>query len=333
MKRFFVSLALVLLVVWAVRSNHRRPERPAPPPVRWHGPRPPHDGGVGRDLASEARRQTREVLAETGRAIDEARHEVRQAYREARGEIRQVWHEVSDEVRQAYHEAITRDSGQPPAPPQPPTVPAREEADGLPVPIVPGTRVTEAEAKPPVPPRGLVTVRHGQAPRAAMPMPPAAMPMPPAAIRTTMVKGQISATQERAEADARAALRDQAADWLEPEVPRTWTIPMPLLQSLIVDTHYTPDEKPYGTLYWAELKVNFSPERRVTLVEAYNRELIQHRLASLGGALAFVLIGLGAVSGYIRADEATKGYYTNRLRMLAAAGVGAAGVILYRMVA
>ena len=55
--------------------------------------------------------------------------------------------------------------------------------------------------------------------------------------------------------------------------------------------------------------------------------------STLGGALAFVLICLAAVSGYIRADEATKGYYTNRLRMLAAAGVGAAGVVIYRMVA
>ena len=150
-----------------------------------------------------------------------------------------------------------------------------------------------------------------------------------------MVSGQISATTERAEAEGRAALRAKAADWLEPEVPRTWTIPMPLLQSLILDTQYTPEAKPYAddTLYWAELKVNFSPDRRATLVEAYTSELIQHRLVSLGGALAFILIGLGAVSGYIRADEATKGYYTNRLRMLAAAGVGAAGVILYRMVA
>jgi hypothetical protein len=59
------------------------------------------------------------------------------------------------------------------------------------------------------------------------------------------------------------------------------------------------------------------------LVEAYDRELVRHRLATLGGTLAFVLICLAAISGYIRADEATKGYYTNRLRMLAAAGVGA----------
>ncbi len=54
---------------------------------------------------------------------------------------------------------------------------------------------------------------------------------------------------------------------------------------------------------------------------------------TLGGSLGFVLICLAAISGYIRADEATKGYYTNRLRLLAAAGVGAAGVIVYRMVA
>ena len=62
-------------------------------------------------------------------------------------------------------------------------------------------------------------------------------------------------------------------------------------------------------------------------------QLVHRRLVVLGGSLAFVLICLAAVSGYIRADEATKGYYTNRLRMLAAAGVGAAGVVIYQMVA
>jgi hypothetical protein len=326
MKRFFVSLALVLLVVWAVRSNHPRPVPPSPRPMHRYGPGHPNKGGA--DLA-EARQQTRKALAEAGQAIDEARHEVRQAYRQARGEIRQAWNEVSNEVRQAYREAT--DGGQPPVPPPPvlAVIPPREPAEGLPVAIVPGTRVTEAEAKPPappVPPRSVVTVRNVQTPRVVA-------PMAPAVTQATTVEGQLSATKDRAEADARAALRDKAADWLEPDVPRTWTIPTPLLQSLILETHDTPEEKPYGILYWAELKVDFSPDRRATLVGAYTRELIRHRLVTLGGALAFVLIGLGAVSGYIRADEATKGYYTTRLRMVAAAGVGAAGVILYKMVA
>ncbi len=50
----------------------------------------------------------------------------------------------------------------------------------------------------------------------------------------------------------------------------------------------------------------------------------------LGGGLALALVGLAVLSGYIKADEATKGYYTNRLRLAAAAGLGAAGVVAYR---
>ena len=75
-----------------------------------------------------------------------------------------------------------------------------------------------------------------------------------------------------------------------------------------------------------------SPEHRARFVKLYNRELVGRRLINLGGSLAFILMCLAAVSGYIRADEATKGYYTNRLRMLAAAGVGAGGVLIYQMV-
>ena len=60
--------------------------------------------------------------------------------------------------------------------------------------------------------------------------------------------------------------------------------------------------------------------------------MVGRRLVKLGGSLGFILICLAAISGYIRADEATKGYYTNRLRLLAAAGVGAGGVLVYQMV-
>ncbi len=89
--------------------------------------------------------------------------------------------------------------------------------------------------------------------------------------------------------------------------------------------------KDYGTLYVAKLRVDVSPERRMIFVESYKRQLVHQRMVLLGGALGFVLISLAAISGYIRADEATKGYYTNRLRLLAAGGVGAAGVLIYQM--
>ena len=83
----------------------------------------------------------------------------------------------------------------------------------------------------------------------------------------------------------------------------------------------------------AELEYDASPKHRAALVAEYNRELVQRRLVNLGGTLAFILSCLAVVSGYIRTDEKTKGYYTNYLRLLAAAGVGAAGVVIYRMVA
>jgi hypothetical protein len=189
--------------------------------------------------------------------------------------------------------------------------------------------VTEAEARPPVPPRPVVTIRHGRAPKT----PKAVAPTPPAppVQQTRTVEGLISATEERAKAEARRVFRREVVQWLDPEVPGAWTPPSRLLDAMVMETRTRLVVKDYGT-YVAELKVDLSPQRRTALVEAYNRELVQHRLATLGGLLAFVLICLAVISGYIRADEATKGYYTNRLRMLAAAGVGAGGAILYNIV-
>ncbi len=340
MKRFFVTLILVLLVVWAVRSSHPRPVFQAPPPG-WPGPRHPHDGVAGRQLA-EARRQAQRELAEAGRVLDDVRHEVQKAYREARQEIRHAWSEASDEIRQAYHDALASEGGpRPPMSPPPPSPPvlAREDAEGIPVPIVPGTRVTRAEARPPAPPARLISRTPTQAPRK-----PAHRPAPvPATPTTTIVEGQICATEKRAMADADRAFQRKVIEWLHPDVPSSWTPPAPLVQALVLERRsrpvvsptldHSPTLKEDSSLYVAELKVDLSPGRRDMLVETYTRELVQHRLVTLGGALAFVLICLGVISGYIRADEATKGYYTNRLRMLAAAGVGAAGVILYNMVA
>ena len=101
---------------------------------------------------------------------------------------------------------------------------------------------------------------------------------------------------------------------------------------MVLETRIKPVVKDYGILYEAELKFDASPQRRAKLVEVYNRELVERRLSLWAAPWRSSSICLAAVSGYIRTDEATKGYYTNRLRMLAAAGVGAAGVVIYQMV-
>jgi hypothetical protein len=333
MKRFLVLIVLVILAFWVVRSTRPRPV--------WHAPQPAHrphprEGASARELAAEARQQAQQALAEARHSIAEARQEIRQAWHEARDEMHQAWQEASDEMRQAYHEVLAADGGQTPLPPPPPPPappPAREQADGLPVPIVPGTRVTEAEARPPAPPsppRPVVAISQHQPPRAKVVRPAAPTPTP---ART--IVGLISAKEGTAKDEARKALRREVVQWLDPEVPGSWTPPARIVDSMILETRIRPVVKDYGepvTLYVAELKADFSPQRRFALIEAYNGELVRHRLATLGGLLAFILICLGVISGYIRADEATKGYYTNRLRMLAAAGVGAAGTIIYHLV-
>ena len=205
--------------------------------------------------------------------------------------------------------AVTRE-----APPGPRV--EREPADGLPVPIVPGTRVERAEILPPR------VVKPFTAPTAA-----------PMGTETRPVVGRLSATEERARHDARLILDREVSEWLTPDIPRAWKAPAHLVDAMIEGVEIKPIDKDYGTLYEATQRVNFSPARRAAIVEVYQRELVLRRLAVLGGGLAFVLSCLTAIAGYIKADETTKGYYTNRLRLAAAAVVGAAGVLIYKTLA
>ncbi len=149
-----------------------------------------------------------------------------------------------------------------------------------------------------------------------------------------MLTGLISATEERAKQEARKQLEKEVTDWLELSgVPRSWKPSTQQIDGMIIETTVEPIVKDYGTLYVAKLRLDVSPEQRAIFTESYQRQLVHRRMVLLGGTLGFILICLGAISGYIRADEATKGYYTNRLRLLPPAGVGAAGVLIYQMVA
>ncbi len=188
----------------------------------------------------------------------------------------------------------------------------REWVEGVPVPIVPETRVTVAEVEAP----------HTY--RTAKPLRPTTREWTATAAARKIV-GRLSATEPRAQ------LERAAAEWLGPDVPRSWKAPAKLVDAMVLDTQIRPVVKDYGTLYEATLETDFSPHRRDKIVRVHERELVARRLALLGGALGFVLVCLGALAGYIQADEATKGYYTNRLRLVAAAGVGAASLAIYQI--
>ena len=144
------------------------------------------------------------------------------------------------------------------------------------------------------------------------------------------VAGRVSATEERARDDALRTLETEVVEWLGPLVPSSWHAPAPLLRDMIEETRVTPTEKDYGPVYTAVLDADFSESRRSFLIDSYRRDVGRDRTIKLGAAFGFLLACLAAVSGYIRADEATRGYYTYRLRLASAAAVGAAGVVLYR---
>jgi len=168
--------------------------------------------------------------------------------------------------------------------------------------------------------------------------------------------GRLSISRERARDDLRKTLEGEVARWMAGDVPPSWKLPAPAINAMGREFHIqqvTRDLKPSAgdalpeadpastvdvpgldglhTFFRAGQRFDFSPTQKARIVALYHRDLAAQRMQRLGGALALALAGLVVLTGYIRADEATRGYYTNRLRLAAFAGLGAAGVAAYRI--
>lgn len=152
---------------------------------------------------------------------------------------------------------------------------------------------------------------------------------------------QLSGTEIKARADLAQKIEREVTHWLAGDVAPGWRPPSGAVDTMVRGVYVQPMIEDVGaiskdldelvTLYRAGAKVDFSPSARARLLGLYEKQVVRERMLKGGGVLAFVLIALSALSGYIRADEATKGYYTNRLRLLTAAGVGGAGVVIYQV--
>ncbi len=145
----------------------------------------------------------------------------------------------------------------------------------------------------------------------------------------TVVSGRYGATRERAERDAHDRLRLAVASWLAPDAPRSFVAEDSEIDRLIRERRVEPVALDVGTVYLAAYRVDFSPQSREHMIGIYEDHLVKRRLVELGAAIAFILALLGVIAGYIRADEATKGYYTNKLRLVAAGAIGAAAAGSY----
>jgi ElaB/YqjD/DUF883 family membrane-anchored ribosome-binding protein len=328
MKRFAFWFVAALLAVNLVRSNSSRDRQPLRPHVVVIHDEGEHgrvtrtvvgSASVGIDEAvRQATEDARRAIRDAARDAEEAAEDAKEAAEEAIRDAKRAAHEAAEDVRRAAREAKHDVHGH-----------AREFVEGLPVPVVPGTRVTEARPEPPVPPspprRQAVRVRIGHTKN------PPTRPKPAPKVEPITVAGRLSATESRAKEDARRALVETIRGKLEGRVDPSWVIPDSLVDGMIRDVKVSPVEKEYGTMYEAKLTVDASPSRVDEIHEAFRHEQRLKRLAILGGGLLFLLVGLGSFSGYVRADEATKGYFTNRLRLASTLALGAAGVAIYRL--
>ncbi|MEW4570613.1 hypothetical protein AB1L88_22345 [Tautonia sp. JC769] len=164
-----------------------------------------------------------------------------------------------------------------------------------------------------------------------------------------VAKGRRSYSEERALGDARTLLEQTLAEWLSPEIPEGWPLPGELVEALTLDHHVEPialdldrlglhlaDDPGASTLprvlYVAAVRAELSPDHREAFLNAYRREVGARRLTILGGVGGFALSCLAILALYIRLDEATRGYYTRRLRVVALASAGAAGAVISRLV-
>ena len=89
------------------------------------------------------------------------------------------------------------------------------------------------------------------------------------------------------------------------------------------------DMEDVWTLYRAGQRLDFSEKRRDEFIRRYHRDVASARMWRMGSVMGVVLASLALVSLYVRTDDATRGYYTNRLRALAALGLAGAGTVAY----
>jgi hypothetical protein len=156
-------------------------------------------------------------------------------------------------------------------------------------------------------------------------------------VRYRVVASELWATPEEALDDAldRAApiVRDFAAQ-ADRRIKAAWQVPPRVLHDRIVTEEFLEKvDWTYGPMYRAHLLLELSPAKRDVLLGEWRQVKLQQRVGQLGAGLGFVLVCLAALLGYLRLDEATRGYYTGWLRAGLVALVAGSAAVLYTWVA
>lgn len=160
---------------------------------------------------------------------------------------------------------------------------------------------------------------------------------PPVVYR--VVTSERWATREEARRDALERAGDVAREFaaqVDSRLGASWQVPLWLVQDRLIREEFTEEvDWSYSSLapmYQSHLLVELSPAKRELMLDQWQHSVTQARVRQLGAGFGFVLVCLMTLLGYLRLDDATRGYYTGWLRTAAFGVVAATAAALYTWV-
>jgi hypothetical protein len=171
------------------------------------------------------------------------------------------------------------------------------------------------------------------------PLPPAGVGAPPVFAELSVVGygTDVSGAREVAREKLVQAVADFQASQSPPltGVPSVQLIGTDIKETVLQEKVVVADQKDQTIkieMQGVNLKVEVTPSFYDRLVKLDRQQRKEDRQWLLARLLAIFAVGFVAVGGYLRLDEATKGYYTGLLRLGAVALVGAVGVGLWYVI-
>ncbi len=151
---------------------------------------------------------------------------------------------------------------------------------------------------------------------------------------TSLVQSELWATREEATGDVMDRAAAAAREFIGQADSRaiaSWDVPAWLLHDHVLrEPPYVEEvDWTYGPMYRAYVLLDFSPEKRELLLGHWRESLTSRRLGQVGAGLGFAVLCLATLLGYLRLDDATKGYYTGWLRTGVVAVVGGSAAAIY----
>jgi hypothetical protein len=150
---------------------------------------------------------------------------------------------------------------------------------------------------------------------------------------TEVVEGELYATPDDANNDALEKASRLARAYLAQSLGdkvHGWEVPAAYVNDATIAARFVePVQRDYGTMYRTHLLMELTPEHRLDLEHLWRHQVVRARIGSAVGGLGLIVLVLATAAGYLKLDDATRGYYSGRLKLAALAVLtGGAATVL-----